>query len=114
VLITALHHGLTEARSRRLIEALDVPAQTLWRWRRWWREQFLESRCWKALAGQLVPPIVTNSLPGSLLARLSGRALSDRLQGPAGPALKPDAQTRVLRSKLQQSVTIVSLDNNKR
>jgi hypothetical protein len=79
VLITALHHGLTDQRRRRLIEALDVPAQTLWRWRRWWREQFLESRCWKGLAGQFIPPIVTNSLPGSLLERLTGRALSERL-----------------------------------
>jgi hypothetical protein len=50
VLITALQHGLTERRRRRLIEELDVPAQTLWRWRRWWREQFVQSRCWRALA----------------------------------------------------------------
>jgi hypothetical protein len=79
VLITALHHGLTEARRRQLIEALDVPVQTLWRWRRWWGEQFLESRCWKGLAGRFIPPIATDSLPGSLLERLSGRALSERL-----------------------------------
>ena len=79
VLITALHHGLTEARRRRLIEELDVPLQTLWRWRRWWREQFLESRCWKGLAGRFIPPITSESLPGSLLERLSGRALSERL-----------------------------------
>jgi hypothetical protein len=31
VLITALNHGLTEARRRQLIEELDVPLQTLWR-----------------------------------------------------------------------------------
>jgi hypothetical protein len=79
VLITALHHGLTEARCRRLIEALDVPLQTLWRWRRWWREQFLQSRCWKGLSGQLIPPIASDSLPGSLLERLDAKALSERL-----------------------------------
>ena len=44
VLLTALHHGLTEARRRRLIEELDVPLQTLWRWQRWWREQFVATR----------------------------------------------------------------------
>ena len=55
VLITALHHGLTDQRRRRLIEELDVPAQTLWRWRRWWRAQFLQSRCWRGLAGRFVP-----------------------------------------------------------
>jgi hypothetical protein len=79
VLITALHHGLTEARRRRLIEELDVPLQTLWRWRHWWREQLLDSRCWKGLAGRFIPPIVTDSLPGSLLERLSGQTLSGRL-----------------------------------
>lgn len=79
VLITALHHGLTDQRRRRLIEELDVPAQTLWRWRRWWRAQFLQSRCWRGLAGRFVPPIVTDSLPGSLLERLSARTLSERL-----------------------------------
>lgn len=79
VLLTALHHGLTAARRRQLIEHLDVPAQTLWRWRRWWREQFLQSRCWKGLAGQFIPPIVSDRLPGSLLERLTAKALSERL-----------------------------------
>ena len=79
VLLTALHHGLTEARRRQLIEELDVPAQTLWRWRRWWRERFVATRCWRALAGQFIPPIGTDSLPGSLLERLAGRILSERL-----------------------------------
>jgi hypothetical protein len=79
VLITALHHGLSEPRRSRLIEHLDVPAQTLWRWRRWWREQFRASRCWQALAGQLIPPIASDRLPGSLLERLTARTLSERL-----------------------------------
>jgi hypothetical protein len=79
VLITALQHGLTERRRRRLIEELDVPPQTLWRWRHWWREQFVQSRCWRALAGQLIPPLATDHLPGSLLERLRARILSERL-----------------------------------
>jgi hypothetical protein len=79
VLITALHHGLTDQRRDRLIEQLDVPAQTLWRWRRWWREQFVESRCWRALVGQFLPPLASDSLPGSLLERLDAKALSERL-----------------------------------
>jgi hypothetical protein len=79
VLLTALNHGLTEERRRQLIEALDVPVQTLWRWRRWWREQFLQSRCWRGLAGQFIPPILTDGLPGSILERLTGRELSEQL-----------------------------------
>ncbi len=79
VLITALNHGLTEPRRRRLIEELDVPAQTLWRWRRWWRGQFVATRCWRALAGQFIPPIDADSLPGGLLERLTAEALTERL-----------------------------------
>jgi hypothetical protein len=79
VLLTALQHGLTAQRRRRLIEQLDVPPQTLWRWRRWWRERFVQSRCWRALAGQFVPPLATACLPGSLLERLRGTVLSERL-----------------------------------
>ena len=79
VLLTALHHGLTDARRRQLIEALDVAPQTLWRWRRWWRERFVQTHCWRGLAGQLIPPIATDNLPGSLLERLSAGALSERL-----------------------------------
>jgi len=69
VLLTALNHGLSEARRRRLIEELDVPLQTLWRWR----------RCWRAVAGQFIPPIDADTLPGALLERLSGSSLSERL-----------------------------------
>jgi len=79
VLITALHHGLTDRRRSRLIEELDVPAQTLWRWRRWWRERFVQTRCWRGVVGQLIPPIGTDNLPASLLERLAGRVLSERL-----------------------------------
>jgi len=79
VLITALHHGLTEARRRLLIEELDVAPQTLWRWRRWWREQFVATRCWRALAGQFIPPIEADGLPGVLLERLTAEALTERL-----------------------------------
>jgi hypothetical protein len=79
VLLTALHHGLSEKRRRRLIEELDISAQTLWRWRRWWREQFVQTRCWRELVGRFSPPIGTDSLPGSLLERLSAEALSERL-----------------------------------
>lgn len=79
ILITALHHGLTEPRRRQLMEELDVAPQTLWRWRCWWRERFVQSRCWKALAGQFIPPIATDRLPESLLARLTVEPLAERL-----------------------------------
>jgi len=79
VLITALQHGLSPQRRRRLVEELDIPAQTLGRWRRWWREQFVQTRCWRGLAGQLIPPLASDSLPGALLQRLTGATLAERL-----------------------------------
>jgi hypothetical protein len=79
VLATALHHGFTEPRRRRLIQALGVPPQTLWRWQRWWREGVVDTRCWKALAGQWIPPITPERLPGALLDRLTGETLAERL-----------------------------------
>jgi hypothetical protein len=79
VLITALHHGLTPRRRRQLIEALDVPPQTLSRWRRWWREAFPRSRCWQVERGRFMPPVDVGQLPDSLLCRLIGESLPDRI-----------------------------------
>ena len=78
VLLTALHHGLTERRRRELIERLNVPSQTLSRWRHWWRETFAISRRWRAQQGQFMPP-VTGELPAALLGRLIGASLVERL-----------------------------------
>lgn len=79
VLLTALHHGLNPARTSRLIKQLNVPAQTLTRWRRWWQERFPQTRCWRAEQGQFIPPIDTSRLPDSLLVRLQGGDLAIKL-----------------------------------
>lgn len=79
ILVTALHHGLTDRRRRQLIETLDISDQTLSRWRRFWRETFLRSDCWRAERGCFMPPIDTDSLPGALLGRLDGKKLYQRL-----------------------------------
>ena len=79
VLVTALQHGLTPKRRRQLVEALEIPPQTLSRWRRWWREAFAQSRCWQMERGHFVPPIEVGRLPDSLLGRLKDEKLSDRL-----------------------------------
>lgn len=79
VLLTALQHGLTDKRRRDLIERLDIPPQTLSRWRRWWREVFASSRCWQAQKGHFMPPVAEHQLPGALLGRLTGETLPRRL-----------------------------------
>ena len=79
VLLTALQHGLTDKRRRALVERLDIPPQTLARWRRWWREVFPGTRCWRAERGHFLPPVAVEQLPGALLGRLTGSDLFERL-----------------------------------
>jgi len=79
VLLTALQHGLTDKRRRELVEQLDIPPQTLARWRRWWREVFPDTRCWRAERSHFLPPIAVAELPGALLGRLTGSDLLERL-----------------------------------
>lgn len=79
-LITALKHGLTPSRRQLLIDELDLSTQTLYRWHCWWTRQLPLSRHWRALAGLFSPPIDITTLPGSLLCRLQGESLTERLQ----------------------------------
>ena len=79
VLISALEGGVSPTRRRQLIDTLDVPAQTLWRWQQWWREVFGEGPGWRMERAQFIPPIAAARLPGALLALLQGANLLERL-----------------------------------
>ncbi len=79
VLITAMEHGLTPKRRKQLIEDLDLYPKTISHWRKWWREIFPVSRCWRAEKGNFMPPIEPDDLPGALLGRLDGKDLRLRL-----------------------------------
>jgi hypothetical protein len=79
VLISALESGLTAKRRQWLIDTLEVPAQTLWRWQCWWREVFAEGPWWRVESAQFVPPVAASQLPGALLARLQGADLRERV-----------------------------------
>ena len=79
VLFTALQHGLTDKRRRELVERLNIPPQTLARWRRWWQEVFPGTRCWRAGQGHFIPPGAVDQLPGALLDRFTGTSLPQRL-----------------------------------
>lgn len=71
VLCSARHAGQNTAAAR-LCEALAVPLRTLQRWRRWWREDFVQTPLWQALCARFMPPVSTRGLPGDLLARFTG------------------------------------------
>jgi hypothetical protein len=72
VLATALRHGLTPWRLRRLRELFGVSARTLKRWRAFWRVTFAESAFWRAARGRFLPPVAAEALPGALLERFTG------------------------------------------
>lgn len=79
ILFTALQNGLTEKRRRELVDRLGVPPQTLDRWRRWWRDAFPATRCWRAEQAYFIPPVAVDQLPGALLGRFTGTTLPQRL-----------------------------------
>ena len=73
VLCSARHAGQNTAAAR-LCEALAVPLRTVQRWRRWWREDFLQTPLWQAMCARFMPPVSAERLPGDLLARFAGEA----------------------------------------
>ena len=79
ILVSALEHGLAGSSRDWLVEHLDLWPQTMGRWRQWWRESFVASRCWREARGRFVPPVNIDDLPGVLLGRLRGQDLCHRL-----------------------------------
>jgi hypothetical protein len=69
VLVSAMVHGLSADRVRRLREWLGIDGRTLGRWRHWWLETFRRSRFWKAARARFLPPVEERTLPWSLCLR---------------------------------------------
>jgi hypothetical protein len=96
VLASALVHGVTPRRARRLREALEVDRRTLARWRRWWRASLPATRFWRAARARLMPPVDETALAHALVTRFAARSsvglvallrfLSGLFEGPSRPA----------------------------
>lgn len=81
VLLSAMQGGVTDRRVDELRGTLGVARRTLQRWRRWWRESFVQTQLWEIERGRLMPPIEPAALPGGLLERfLSGDARARLIQ----------------------------------
>lgn len=80
VLLTAMQHGLSPRRREALVQALGVSPQTLWRWRRWWRQTFAATPCWRIERGRFLLPIDDGQLPEALLGCLIGESPADRVR----------------------------------
>ena len=80
VLVSALAQGLTGQRRAGLAQQIGAGAQTLERWRRWWRETLPATAFWRSVRDRFVPPVALDELPQSLLARFAaGGSMIERL-----------------------------------
>ena len=52
---------------------LGIPAKTLSRWARYWRETFPNTPAWQRLRGQVPPAVADTALPGALLELFLGQ-----------------------------------------
>lgn len=68
--LALLVRGATELRL-----STGIPSRTVGRWGGWWRTEIPVTALFLALAGHLVPPLDTATLPLSLLERLTGTAV---------------------------------------
>jgi hypothetical protein len=93
VLMAALCHGLTPARAELLREKLGIDRRTLERWRRWWLEDFVGSRFWRAARSRLVATFCQQTLPWSLCEAFE---IADRA-GPGGAERRRDRLLDLLR-----------------
>jgi hypothetical protein len=78
ILATALQHGATPARLRRLAGVAGIDRRTLARWRTWWLARFTAGLFWKGASAAFMPLVDQTGLPVSLLDRFAGEA-SERL-----------------------------------
>jgi len=67
VLVSAMLHGVSEARVQRLREALGIDKRTLERWRAWWVETFVSGDFWRAQRSRFMPSIDEGLLPFTLV-----------------------------------------------
>jgi hypothetical protein len=67
VLVSAMMHGVTEGRVKRLCQALGIDRRTVQHWQEWWRSTFVQGRFWRAEQGRFRRPILEERLPLGLV-----------------------------------------------
>jgi hypothetical protein len=67
VLVSAMMHGLTEGRVKRLCHALGIDRRTVQHWREWWMRTFVRGVFWRAERGRFRPPVVKEQMPLGLV-----------------------------------------------
>ena len=69
VFLTAMSQGVRSPEFRLVVDRLGIDKRTLQRWRRWWRETFVETSLWRKLRARF--PKQPTTLPLSLVGMFS-------------------------------------------
>ncbi len=73
VLVSAMMHGLSPSRVKRLqLELGGIDERTLRRWRKWWLENFVEGVFWKTARARFMPRLVEKTMPLCLVDAFGG------------------------------------------
>lgn len=73
ILFSALSYGVTSTRAGKLHKLYGVDRQTIIRWRKWWLDDFANSRFWKGRKGLFRMPPEQSKLPFSLFDSFLGK-----------------------------------------
>jgi hypothetical protein len=76
LLACVLRQGPTPWRVARLRAVLGVSAETLARWHRWWRTDFVHTAFWRAARSRFARPVEAADLPRAVLERCAGDAVA--------------------------------------
>lgn len=72
VVLIPQRRSTLNAAAVQLCDTLDVPARTISRWRQWWLQHFAATTLWQEACARFMPPLQTQDLPTSLIARFTG------------------------------------------
>jgi hypothetical protein len=72
VLVSAMKHGVSRQRIKRLQQELPINESTLRRWRDWWLKTFVASPFWKGARARFSPALCAAQLPLSLVEAFRG------------------------------------------
>jgi hypothetical protein len=67
VLVSAMMHGLSAGRVKRLCQLLGIDRRTLQHWREWWTRTFAQGMFWRAEQGRFRRPVLEELLPLGLV-----------------------------------------------
>ena len=79
LLLSAMDGGVNARKTAALRVAFGVARRTLERWRSWWRNVFVCTRFWHAQRARVMPPLVHDKLPASLLERFQADSFLARV-----------------------------------